>query len=50
MDTLVYHLELEDYGELNKSIEIICKNKTFLRHMDIREVCKFIRHVNKRSY
>ena len=25
------HLELEDYGELNKSIEIICKNKTFLK-------------------
>ena len=43
------HLELEDYGELNKSIEIICKNKTFLRHMDIREVCKFIRHVNKKK-
>lgn len=43
------HLELDKYGELKKSVEVISKNKTFLRHMDIREVCKFIRYVNKKN-
>tara|TARA_Y100000389_G_scaffold92359_1_gene89046 strand:+ start:2097 stop:4478 length:2382 start_codon:yes stop_codon:yes gene_type:complete len=43
------HLELKEYDELKKCLGVITKNKTFLRHMDIREVCKFIKHINEKD-
>lgn len=41
------HTLLDNAIDLKKSIKIINKNKTFLRHMDIKEITKFIIYVNE---
>ena len=41
------HTMIDNINDLEKCINIIKKNKTFLRHMDMKEINKFIIYVNK---
>ncbi len=44
---VVPHLHYDDYNLLKKSVKHIEKNKTILRHIDVKLITEFILYVNK---
>jgi hypothetical protein len=44
---VVPHLHYDDYNILKRSVKHIEKNKTILRHIDVKLITEFILHVNK---